>query len=650
MQISNVLKKYLLVTLMGVLAIAAGLLFVLNKYKMKASTNEGVYIQGTPAPQIVDRTVSKVAMKYNVLSPYAVSISIADKNGKQVKLLYRTQNNVTPGIYSNVEWDLKDGKGRLVPDGYYQAVFVARKARTNLIVEKNIKQILITKSTAISLTADPVVLNPTNKNSNISFVIPENGIYSLTAQNQNEVEVRSIANATSFNAGPAAKVWDGKDAAGSTVADGTYTITLAQRINGGNVTRGTATISIQNTTNGGDTSATAEYGNTIEGTFSANYNWFATAGNKFGISFTADKSGPLGGFNIQWKSGSSYGYGAGNTASGHTVSYAKSQHGVYKFEIFNNGNDNFPAGTAISSVENIYPEDAMSLASGRTVTNPDTEICNCDGSMQINLTNQPALEEGKIYHLVITNQSENPAANWSSPNTLQTRINTGTYLGGENNAENFQDGRWTPWVSQHNLYQPNPSAKVNNLDGSHAPILLRWADGSYSGDPYYSAASQNRHPALYGTNKAGESILWKESNTSISKIGITVFKERTKTSTSEILTNENVPAPAGDLTYHLQLPDGTIKSGILARGSEMTVKPEWKYAAITPVTFETGKTYKLWFDSPNSISAAWYGHDPVYGQGLPALWLNYTWGGTESYYYNEARSYTDMDLTFSLEK
>jgi len=349
--------------------------------------------------------------------------------------------------------------------------------------------------------------------------------------------------------------------------------------------------------------AGVELGQTLEGAGSANFDWLRHPGMKYGVAFHAPKSGALREIMLPWKSKGSYGAG--------TL-------GVFDFELYADGPRHFPGQNLIGSARNILPQQATD---GRL-----------DGALQVPL--EAELKKGEIYHLVVSNVDPDPEQNWSCPNTLMTRVRPWDGAGFQ--AEFFADGAWHPWASKNN---PFNAQRRNDVSAAHCPLLLRWGDGSMSGDPYYSAA-ERQGAFFYGEHYAGELIAWNEATVTISRIGISVWKR----------------GKPGELIYHLESEDGEeLAAGILPGGKEIGGIAGWVYAALpAPVELRKGSTYRLWFASPASPDEdnCYYQYVP-YGDQRPAGWLECGWGGTASHYiHNDGAGWSDekaMDLTFSLQ-
>jgi len=351
--------------------------------------------------------------------------------------------------------------------------------------------------------------------------------------------------------------------------------------------------------------AETDLGQTIEGCGSANFNWLQYAGMKYGIAFRAPKTGTVTQITLQWKRSGEYGSGT---------------YGRYTFELQNNGPDDFPSGNAIASAADV---DSVAAMDGWS-----------DGALHFDIS--ASLMEGKIYHLVITNTDPTPDVNWSSPNTLMTRVIP--WDGAGNRGEAFTDGKWTPWSSRDPAQIFNPG-RLNTVNGAHSPTMLTWADGATTGDPYYSAAIDDG-AYFYRTEKHGEFIRWDRPATTIHKIGISVGKT----------------GNPGTLTYHLQkIGGGELATGCIATANQIAAMPTWVYAALpAAVTLQTGASYRLWFESPNSSDRGncFFQYVP-YGENRPPEWLEGGWGGTAGYFTyfkdGEWKDWPAADLSFSLQ-
>lgn len=347
-----------------------------------------------------------------------------------------------------------------------------------------------------------------------------------------------------------------------------------------------------------------ELGQTIEGCGSANFDSVRYPGVKLGVAFKAPKTGTVNRVTIQWKKSGLY--GAGN-------------YGRYTFEFQSNGSGNFPSGTVLASVKNVNPSTAMSAM---------------DGALQVDIS--VSLTQDQIYHLVIYNTDPNPEFNWSSPNSLMTRVEP--WDGAGYRGAIYFEGQWHPWSSSDEAHIFNPERR-RDVNGSHVPLMLTWADGTHTGDPYYSAAV-GQGAFFYGSNKAGQFIQWDRPSATIKKIGVSVGKF----------------GQPGALIYHLEkIGAGELASGVIANAGQIGVTPTWVYATLpTAVTFEQGQSYRLWFESPDSASKTncYFQYVP-YGESTPAEWIECGWGGAASAYTANTTgtwtTYPTGDLSFSLQ-
>ncbi len=345
-----------------------------------------------------------------------------------------------------------------------------------------------------------------------------------------------------------------------------------------------------------------ELGQTVEGCGSADFEWLKYPGVKYGIAFRAPKSGVITRVTVQWKKTGNYGSGT---------------RGTFTFALQSNGQDNFPSGQTLASALNISPVTAME---DRT-----------DGYLHVPLN--ATLSAGAIYHLVISNTDPDPRSNWSSPNTMMTRVVP--WDGTGNRGEVYQDGAWKPWGSMDGENVFNTSGS-NYVSSAHSPTMLTWSDGSTTGDPYYSALVHER-AYFYGSLRAGESICWEQPEVTIKRLGLPVGKS-------------NHPAP---LYYHFAQADGhELASGVIATAEQIGSLPTWVYAPVA-LTLRTGQRYRLWFASPESTAGNCYYQFVPYGDNEPPAWKQCKWGGTASSYISDTGAgWTAMpagDLSFSLQ-
>jgi hypothetical protein len=353
-----------------------------------------------------------------------------------------------------------------------------------------------------------------------------------------------------------------------------------------------------------------ELGQVIEGAGRANYDWFKHAGYKYGVAFRAEKSGTIRGIGIPWRT-TPPGYGHGS-------------YGIYTAELHGNGAHNFPDDNMLARYPNFHPTDLMDSHDDYPLTVP------------LHAT----LVAGQLYHLVFYNTDPDREDNWSSANTMMTRLtpwDTWAQSGSGGRGETYHDGRWTPWSSK---YDPWNKSGANDLNGSYMAVIITWADGSISGNGYWSAAMDD--PALFwGAARAGEYMAWDQPRRVITTLGLSVARQG---------------HPAGPLQFHLEeIGVGELATGVLTTAKAVSTVAEWQYVTLPqPITFDQGHVYRLWFDSPQSRDKHnCYLQHPVYAPGDPSAWLHATWGGTASHYIAGIgagwESYSTHDLSFSLQ-
>jgi len=330
--------------------------------------------------------------------------------------------------------------------------------------------------------------------------------------------------------------------------------------------------------------STGDLGQLIEGCGSADFEWLKFPGNKYGIAFVAPKSGAITQIALQWKQGGAYGSG---------------NRGMFSFQLQTNGPGNFPSGTVLGHADNLLPDPSMNG--------------NESGPFYIPIS--ATLTAGQKYHLVVTDTDPSPGTNWSSPNTMMTRIVAWDGTGCRGEYLDGNTGQWSPWASSDSMNLFNV-ARDNLVNGAHSPLWLKWADNTYTGDPYYSAFVKER-AYFYGALRAGEYFVWNQASVTIKRIGLPVGK---------------TGAP-GALRYHFEkIGAGELVSGTIATADQIGTVPTWVYANVT-VPLDTGSSYRLWFDSPASPNQSnSYWQMVPYGDDHPAEWLECGWGGTAGCY------------------
>lgn len=531
------------------------------------------------------------AIRYTV--PISASYRVRVLQG--TVLLRELENRSgTDGSYTT-NWDGKDQAGRVPPDGQY-AVMIDGSASDGSPITSCAQTVTIKTVPALAITGiTPATFNPADgETAMIKYTVPVTASIQLTICNADGAQVRALYSNTRLTAGSRSIVWNGKNDQGTVLPTGMYTVYLkGTGVDGGALISASAPVTI-------DIPEPCEYGQTLEGMGSANFNWLTNADTKFSIAFRAPRSGAITGLITQWRTAP--GYGAGNL-------------GTYSFELHGNGPDNFPGATIVASTSGVRPE--------------------VDGYIRFALS--ASLTEGEIYHLVVYNTDPDPATNWSSPNTLMTRIRP--WDGTGFTCSVCEHGAWRPWCSQWN---PFNTQRDNYVNGSHSPLMLSWDDGGVWGDPYWSAAVTSGPAYFYGKNRAGELIVWNHPAAKISQIGISVMRKGTP----------------GPLLYHLeQIGVGDLATGTIATSQNIASgdTPTWVYKKLaTPVTLKSGVSYRLWFESPKSRNSSnYYYQYPVYGRGELPEWLEAGWGGTQSRYLTSTgNGWIDLvthELTFSLQ-
>ncbi|MHB9023618.1 MAG: FlgD immunoglobulin-like domain containing protein [Armatimonadota bacterium] len=572
-------------------------------------SSSGFTITGV-SPDPFNPSSGLTTISYTVPTTARLRIFVTNSSGTEVRSIVNYVG-ITAGSYKRT-WDGKNNSGAVVPAGDYTVNITGTNDSTGATIGAATASVTVQSSTtppptsysfAISgISPDPFTPS-SGQSTTISYSVPTTASVTIAVLNSSGSTIRTLANLTNQSSGNKTQAWDGKNSSGSVVAAGTYTVRITGSTSTGTaITAATADVVVQTSTTPPPPPSTgSELGQTVAGAGSANFAWLKYAGYKYAISITAPKSGTITQMLTYWKSNG--GYGGGNK-------------GKFNFELQTNGAGNFPSGTVIGRATGLTPN--------AQATN------NGEGAFRIPLT--ATLTAGQIYHLVITNVDPSPATNWSSPNTLMTEVKP--WAGGDNRVAYYSGGQWSPWTSQDNVFNTSGG---NNVNGTHAPTMLTWSDGSNTGDPYYSSAISGG-AYFYGSTKAGQNIVWNKPTTSVSRIGIIVGKRGS-------------PAP---LTYHFEkVGTGDIVQGTIATASQVGSIPTWVYVTLpSAVTLTQGQTYRLWFESPSSTSSNTFYQYIPYGDNSPAAWLEAGWGGTHCYYIkNSGSSWSStpsFDMTFSL--
>jgi len=581
------------------------------------TTSSGFKITGI-SPNPFDPSKGSATITYTVPTTSNYSIVVKNSAGSQVVSIVNYVGMPT-GTYTRT-WNGKDSSGNTVPNGTYTFVIAGTTSGGSTLTTATAPVSVSTSSTtpppttqAFAITGiTPNPYDPSKGSATVTYTVPATADYNVAVKNSSGTVIRTLGTYTGKGAGTYTATWDGKNSSGTLVANATYTVAVSGTVSGSStaITTATSNLSVSTSTvtpPPGPTNTSGELGQTIEGCGSANFGWMKySASEKFGILFIAPKSGTITNLTIDWKENG--GYGSGNK-------------GTYTFELQSNGSGNYPSGTVIAKTTGIVPTANIPGGGDGPLTFP---ISAC-------------LTAGTIYHLVIYDTDPNYSTNWSSPNTLMSRVLPWDGTVG-NRGECYDSGSWQPWTSSENIWNTTGGNAVN---GSHVPIQITWSDGTYTGDPYYSAAVSGG-AYWYGANRAGENIVWNKATTSICKIGICVGK---------------VGSPAGSLIYHLEkVGSGDLATGTIATASQVNTIPNWVYVTLpSAVTLTQGTNYRLWFESPSSSSSSncYFQYIP-YSDHNPDSWLQQGWGGSQSYYVTSTGSSWStpdyaFDLTFSMQ-
>lgn len=526
-------------------------------------------------------------------------------------------SSLAAGTYS-ANWNGRDRSNAIVPDGTYTVVMrgTTNKGADIPAATGTVQVVSVVPVVKLTAVTPSTIDAKAGQKATIAFTTPTSGTYTVNIRTSAGTNVRLVST-HNVGAGNFTTVWDGRNSTNAIVADGVYTVVLAGTTGTGiavapvtmPVTVKTAIIDGGGTTTPPPTGG--ELGQMIEGCGAGNFQSMQNPGVKFGIAFRAVKSGSFSRIMMTWNRYHP-GYGAGND-------------GTYTFELQTNASSGLqPSGTVISRVTGIKP--------AQSVVYPG-------GAMPVPLTG--TVTAGQIYHIVVNNTDPDPRSNWSSPNTLMTRVlpwDPATFGGPDNNfrCESTITGSWKPWTfSSSNVFNTTGSSTAN---GQHIAVVMFWNDGTRTGDPYYGAWNSGM-AQVYGSRKYGQFITWDKPSATITRIGMPFGRRGT---------------PSGALIYHLEeVGRGDIATGTLATGSQVGTVPTWAYVNLpSAITLTQGKTYRLYVASPSSSSGGYYIQYPPYGDGSPTEFISTSWGAGNSYYiYNTSGSWAsnrNADLSFSL--
>lgn len=351
-----------------------------------------------------------------------------------------------------------------------------------------------------------------------------------------------------------------------------------------------------------------ELGLVAEGSARANYDWFRNgSSNKFGTIFKATKTGAVTKFALPWKT---WKY---QKPDGTWAYYGKGNFGIWTFEL-RKDNGGMP-GDLIKNVTGVRTTDSMYNGNGDW----------------INIPISADLQVGSVYHLIAINTDPNPSANYSSVNTIMTRkLAWPQNLDVAPRAECTTNGTtWTPWASTS--VGGWFTATTNNDNAAIVPMLITWQDSSVTGFVYTS----NETSGYNLSQNLGQTIAWKDVNTTVSQVGIFVNG-----------------VDGANVTFELYDGATKVSSGTLAADSaSRSNKMVWYRGTAAGGSFalQQGKTYKLYFKGPSSIVVyPFYDPNNTYGSG----YFKYTWGGTDSRFFVTGRTtdFSSYDLPFSLKR
>ncbi len=457
----------------------------------------------------------------------------------------------------------------------------------------------------------------------ITYTVPAQANYHFAIKNSAGTEVLPL-DYKNEPAGTATYSWNGTNTAGAVQPDGTYTVAITGTTTaGGAITSASGTVAIKTAvvvtppSGGGTTTpptSAVEKGQLVEGVASGNFELTRYGNVKFGVAFMAPRTGTINHITMEWKTRPTPNYGAGTN-------------GIYTFQIQTNGSDNYPSGTVIGQTTGITPSDHMNGAQ--------------NGPMDFAIT--ASLVAGQKYHLVLFNTDPSPSVNWSSPNSVITRVVPWDATG--NRGEQYDSpwgiaGAWAPYAA----IPENPWATKFTDNGSHFPTMLTWSDGVNTGDPYYGAlvpVVESMAATIYGSRQYGQLIAWTQPTTTVARIGIPVKK---------------MGSPSGNLIYHFSTSSGTdLDTGVLATAAQVSTPQSWFYVTLPKtVTLTQGQSYRLWVEAPSGTDANdYYCQTVPYGETNPMTWVQSGWGGSASYYqWNTGSGWTGWigaDMSFSMQ-
>lgn len=165
-------------------------------------------------------------IQFTVSSGHIQKVTIL-KGYEVVRTWNTTQEVKAPGTYT-WNWDGKDNNGNIVGDGIYTYQIEATSPMVSSFkstykgtvnVEKEAPKV-----TAITTTPNPLKIS--SGSMTVAYTLSENAKVTMKIMDAAGNTVKTILNAISKNAGYNSSAWDGKDAAGAYVAEGTYTVVI----------------------------------------------------------------------------------------------------------------------------------------------------------------------------------------------------------------------------------------------------------------------------------------------------------------------------------------------------------------------------------------------------------------------------------------
>jgi len=407
---------------------------------------------------------------------------------------------------------------------------------------------------------------------------------------QNGILVRKLyMNSEGIQAGAYRGEWDGTNDSGQAVPSGNYHINFTAKdyywrtigfYQSSNITVINPLKPINQNSNSTNTNTNNEIEvpyYPVEGAGAGNIQ--LTSSESIAIAFKADKTGKVGGIMLNWISKGAY--GAGNR-------------GLFSAKI-------------VKPDVNNYPSDQIVAIATSNLT-PNVDIPSLTFPF-----NNPTLEAGKTYYLIIKNIASNPQYNWSSTNTMMTREQP---IGARGSLLKFRSGSWVTWANWQNAWWNTSCAEfpAERANSSFVSVGLKWTDNAMTGLAYTSS-TVDVPPRITAKTHLGEKIVWPFANKTIRKVSVSLIEYT-----------------AGAIKYHLSDSSGRdLASGNLAfdpiqphRTCGMRVE-EWAVANLSSaITLEQNKTYYLWLESTGD-----------YGQYVPwtngdSGWATITWGGTGS--------------------